>query len=253
MHLDVQDLRDFYYRSALGRAAQKVVREQLAALWPDVRGMTVAGFGFAAPVLRPFLRDARRVLALMPGPQGVMPWPRSGPNVAVLCEETLWPLPTGLVDRLVVLHGLEVSDHPEALLDECWRALGPGGRAVFMVPNRAGLWSRSDATPFGAGRPYSLRQLEALLRRRRFVPEHALSTLYQPPSTHRFWRRVGGMMETAGRHVPLLAAGGVLVVEATKQVAAPTRGAAVRDRPRRVPAALPAPAARVLAGRVETP
>jgi SAM-dependent methyltransferase len=139
MHLDVQDLRDFYYRSALGRAAQKVIREQLASLWPDARGMTVAGYGFAAPVLRPFLPVARRVVALMPGPQGVMPWPRSGPNVAVLCEETLWPLPTGFVDRLVVLHGLEVSDHPGPLLDECWRVLGPGGRAVFMVPNRAGL------------------------------------------------------------------------------------------------------------------
>ena len=29
MHQDVQDLRNFYYRSPLGRAAQKVIRERM--------------------------------------------------------------------------------------------------------------------------------------------------------------------------------------------------------------------------------
>jgi len=244
MHLDVNDLRDFYYRSALGRAAQRVVREQLRALWPDAKGQTVAGFGFAAPVLRPYLGEARRVIALMPGPQGVMPWPAQMPNVALLCEETLWPLSTGFVDRLAVLHGLECSENPDALVDECWRVLGPGGRAVFMVPNRAGLWSRTDATPFGYGRPYSMGQLEALLRRHRFVPERALSTLYQPPSVKPLWRRVGGMMEAAGRHIPILAAGGVLVVEAVKQSPARASGGlaeAVR-RPIRALEGRPVPA-----------
>ena len=40
--------------------------------------------------------------------------------------------------------------------------LAPGGRVVFIVPNRSGLWARRDVTPFGYGRPYSLGQLEAL-------------------------------------------------------------------------------------------
>ena len=223
MHLDVVDLRRFYYRSPLGRAAQKVIRDLLVELWPDVTGRTVVGFGFAVPLLRPFLADARRVVGLMPGPQGVMPWPAGMPNVSVLCEDTLWPLQTGQVDRLVMLHGLETSDHPAALLDEAWRVLGPGGRAVFIVPNRAGLWSRRDGTPFGFGRPYTLGQLEAQLKRHRFVVEHTLSTLYQPPSERALWRRWAGLLESAGRHLPIFAGGGVLIVEASKQVAAPTR------------------------------
>mgnify|MGYP000321356519 CR=1 FL=1 len=41
MHLDVQDLRNFYYRSALGRAAQKAVREQVLDIWPEAKGLTV--------------------------------------------------------------------------------------------------------------------------------------------------------------------------------------------------------------------
>lgn len=243
MHLDVQDLRNFYYRSPLGRAAQKVIRDALLTLWPETKGQTVAGFGFAAPLLRPYLERSRRVISMMPGPQGVMPWPAGMPNVSVLTEETLWPVPTGLVDRLVLLHGLETSEHPTALLEECWRVLGPGGRAVFIVPNRAGLWSRSDATPFGYGRPYSLGQLEAQLRKHRFVTERSLSTLYQPPSHRRIWRKPAGLLEALGRHLPVFAAGGVLVVEVSKQVVAPTRPGLPEliRRPLRVLDAVPTP------------
>ncbi|WP_139300503.1 class I SAM-dependent methyltransferase [Wenxinia saemankumensis] len=223
MHLDAVDLRAFYYRSALGRQAQRVIRDALVRRWPDVRGRTVAGFGFAVPLLRPFLPEARRVVGLMPGPQGVMHWPAGLPNVSVLCEETLWPLATGSVDRLVLLHGLETSDHPDALLAEAGRVLAPGGRAVFIVPNRAGLWSRSDATPFGYGRPYSTSQLEAQLRRNHFRAERTTSTLYQPPRDTRLWRRMAGVMESAGRHIPVFAAGGVLIAEASYSPHRPSR------------------------------
>jgi len=231
MHLDVIDLRNFYYRSALGRSAQRIIRDELVAWWPDVKGQTVAGFGFAVPLLRPFMDDARRLLGLMPGPQGVMPWPAGMPNVSVLCQEMLWPIETGSIDRLVVMHGLETSENPTALLEECWRALGPGGSAVFIVPNRAGIWSRSDNTPFGYGRPYSMGQLEAQLRKHRFVTERSRSALYVPPSDKRFWRKSAATLEKLGHQLPFFATGGVLMVEVTKQMAAPTRpglGEAVR-------------------------
>ena len=81
MHLDVQDLRNFYYRSPLGRAAQVSLRARLMEIWPEAKGQTVAGFGFAVPLLRPYLSDARRVIALMPGPQGVMPWPSNASSI----------------------------------------------------------------------------------------------------------------------------------------------------------------------------
>lgn len=223
MHLDVLDLRNFYYRTQLGRVAQRAIRDQVVAMWPPLAGQTVAGFGFAVPLLRPYLAEARRVVGLMPGPQGVMPWPAGMQNVSVLCEEHLWPLPTGLVDRLAIMHGLETSDDPSAVLAEAHRVLGLGGRALFIVPNRAGLWSRRDATPFGFGRPYSAGQLEAQLKHHGFTPERNLTVLHAPPSQAPFWLRSANLWERIGRRLPWLS-GGVLMVEASKQVYAPTRG-----------------------------
>jgi SAM-dependent methyltransferase len=228
MHLDVQDLKTFYYRTRLGRAAQRVIRDRVVAHWGDTKGHTVVGFGFAVPVLRPFLKSARRVIGLMPAPQGVMAWPAGLQNVSVLCEDALWPLPTGMVDRLVMLHGLETSENPSALLDEVTRVLGPGGRALVVVPNRAGLWARSDQTPFGYGRPYSLGQLEAQLKRHGFRAESHEVALFQPPSHRPFWLKTGAFCERVGHRLSNRYAGGVLIVDAVKE-GAPVSGTPVRD------------------------
>ena len=218
MHLDVVDLRNFYYRTGLGRAAQRAIRGRIIEYWPEAKGQTVAGFGFGVPLLRPFLNDARRVVGLMPSPQGVMHWPAGMKNVSVLCEETAWPLETGHVDKLVVMHGLETSDSPTAVLNECYRVLGPGGKALFIVPNRAGLWARGDGTPFGYGRPYSLSQLETTLRQHSLVPERHCAALFQPPSHKRFWLKTGRFWEGTGRRISPYFAGGVLIVEVSKRV-----------------------------------
>jgi len=225
MHHDIDDLRRFYYHRPLGRVVQRILRDRLTGRWDprSCTGMTIAGFGFAAPMLRPYLAVARRVTALMPGPQGVMPWPAGMENVSVLCEDTGWPISTGLVDRLVLMHGLETSESPGAVLDEAHRVLGPGGKALFVVPNRAGLWSRRDITPFGYGRPYSGAQLEAQLKRHGFTPERSLTVLHAPPSNTPFWLKTADFWERAGRRLPWLS-GGVLMVEASKQAYAPTRG-----------------------------
>ncbi len=221
MHLDVVDLNAFYYETHLGRVAQRALRARVREIWPDGRNQTVAGFGFAQPMLRPFLSAARRVISLMPGPQGVMRWPEGRANVSVLCQDAAWPLQTGFVDKLLVLHGLETSDSQNDLLDEIWRVLAPGGKVLFIVPNRSGLWSRRDITPFGHGRPYSLGQLETQIQRHRLCPEKHLAALYSPPSEKRFWLKVSPMLERAGRNVSSHVAGGVLLLEASKQDYAP--------------------------------
>lgn len=221
MHLDVLELRNFYYRTALGWAVRRELKARVTEIWPHLDGLTVAGFGFAVPLLRLYLGGARRVIALMPGQQGVMPWPPKAPNVSVLCEETLWPLEAERVDRLILLHGLETSDHTEAVLNECARVLTPGGKALFIVPNRGGMWARRDITPFGYGRPYSVGQLESLLKRHDLAPRHHSGALYMPPRGSKFWLKTAGFWEQLGRRIAGTVTGGVLIVEVEK-VTAPT-------------------------------
>ncbi|SFI21951.1 class I SAM-dependent methyltransferase [Albimonas pacifica] len=223
MHLDVIDLRRFYYRTPLGRATQRSLQEAIRALWPDVSGETVAGFGFAAPLLRPFLGEAARVICLMPAPQGVCRWPPEGPNAAVLTDETHWPLTAGQVDRLIVAHALETSERPGALLEEMHRVLAPEGKAIVIAPNRTGMWARSDATPFGHGRPYSASQLEAALRGHDFAPERTQAALYGPPSHRRYWLKTHRLWEGVGRRFDAQRLGGAVLVEATRRVYAMPR------------------------------
>ena len=223
MHLDVVDLRAFYYRTKLGRSAQRSLQEGLRELWPDTEGQVVAGFGFAAPFLRPFLHCSAKVMALMPGQQGVMHWPPGDANLATLVEETHWPIPAGFIDRLVVAHGLETCEQPDALLDEIWRVLAPGGHVTFIVPNRSGLWARSDATPFGQGRPYSLSQLETQLRKHRFQPERHVSALYGAPSHKPYWLKSARFWEGLGKRLDSRMVAGALLVDATKQIYATPR------------------------------
>lgn len=223
MRTDVQDLKAFYYKRALGRVVQRLLRDRLTALWPPAttQGMTVAGYGFAAPLLRPYLAPARRVSLLMPGGQGVTAWPNAAPNRSLSVEEDAWPLETGSVDRLVILHGLETAAQPTLLLSEAWRVLGPGGRLIVMVPNRAGLWAQSEATPFGIGRSYSRGQLESQARAAGFVVERTGAALYIPPSDRRFWLKSAEMWERTGTRIARLLIAGVVVAELGKQVAAP--------------------------------
>ncbi len=224
MHLDVVDLRAFYYRTKLGRVAQRVLQDAVLELWPDTTHETVAGFGFAAPLLRPFLAKSRRVISLMPAQQGVMAWPQGEVNRSVLVEEMHWPLEAGFVDRLIVAHGLETCERADALMAEIHRVLAPDGHVIFIVPNRAGLWARRDATPFGFGRPYSTGQVEALLRKHNFLPERHAAALYVPPSHKRFWLRTDRLWEGLGRRLDAQVLAGALLVEAHKQVYARPRG-----------------------------
>ena len=218
MHLDAAELKGFYHGTRLGRFAAVRLKAKVAEMWPDTRGLTVVGFGFASPALCACSASAARVLNFMPERQGVITWPQGGANTSVLTHESDWPLPTGIADRVLMLHGLETSGNPGAVLDECWRILAPEGKVLIIVPNRAGMWARRDGTPFGFGRPYTAGQLESHLGKRRFGVLRTETALFAPPSGRRFWINSASMWERIGRHAPLSFAGGVLLQEACKRV-----------------------------------
>jgi SAM-dependent methyltransferase len=216
MYSDVVDLRDFY-ETSLGQVATRMLRRRLRQIWPDVGGLRVVGLGYASPYLRPFLGEAERVAAFMPAAQGVLHWPKEGPNVTVLVDEAELPLQDASVDRILLVHALECSEQVRPLLAECWRALAGGGRLLVMVPNRRGIWARLDRTPFGAGHPYTPNQLSKLLRDAAFTPVESAAALFIPPTASRMVLSAAGAWESVGARWFTRFAG-VVLIEATKQI-----------------------------------
>lgn len=219
MPLDVVDLRTFY-AAPLGVAARRFLSRIVRARWENCSGMAVMGIGYASPYLSLFREEAVRTLAFMPAEQGVVNWPSTGPSASALVEATALPLPDSCIDRVLVVHALEVSEQPRELLAEVWRILTPGGRMILVAPNRAGLWSRVDTTPFGHGQPYSRGQLRDLMRETLFSPIHWSEALYCAPFARRLLLRLAPALERFGARFSLPGAG-VLVLEATKQLYRP--------------------------------
>src|SRR5258706_409773 len=126
-----------------------------------------------------------------------------------------------------------MSDDPEGLLREVWRVLAPSGRMMAVIPNRRGVWTRTDTTPFGHGRPYSRSQITQLLRQTWFTPTAWGEALFMPPVGGGWFLRSAMAWERIGAALSLPFAG-VHIVEATKQVyrAIPAH----RERTRLIPA-----------------
>ena len=219
MSLDVVDLRSFYDTPA-GEIARRLIGRIVRERFSNCAGYSILGVGYATPYLGVFREEAVRVLAFMPAQQGVVNWPSSGYSASALVEATEMPLPDSSIDRAILIHGLEITEHPRDLLAEIWRILTPGGRVLVVAPSRSGLWARLDRTPFGHGQPFSRSQLRDLMRETLFSPTHWAEALYVPPFRRRTLLRTGVVFERIGAFFGLPGAG-VLIVEATKQLYRP--------------------------------
>jgi len=216
LRMDVVDLRNFYAHP-LGTVARRFIGRGVRRLWTGSTGLRVLGVGYATPYLGLFREDAERCFAFMPAAQGVVKWPSARPTLVSLVDECELPLPDAAIDRILLVHALELSNDVAALLREIWRVLAAGGRILAVVPNRRGLWARMDTTPFGQGRPYSRSQLTHLLRETWFTPTAWGDALYVPPIDRRWFLRSASAWERTGATMSAPFAG-VHLVEATKQV-----------------------------------
>jgi SAM-dependent methyltransferase len=227
MRRDVLNLRAFY-AEPLGAAAREMVSRKVAEAWDGLHDLDVLGFGYATPFLEGLTDRARRAVAAMPAEQGVEPWPAGARNRAALVDETALPFPNALFDRILAAHALEESESALALLRELGRVLAPSGRLIVVVAARHGLWANAEGSPFGHGRPFSRRQLEALVREADLEPAGWTRALYAPPFG---WaaRFAEGFEQAGARLYPPLA--GLILMEACKLTAA-VRPIAVRQRVR---------------------
>ena len=218
MRLDAAAVATFY-GSPLGEAAQRMLARRVAAAWPDVTGLDVLGYGYAGPLLGGLTGGARRIVNAFPAAQGAVVWPDEGLSACVLTEDERLPFMDAVFDRAILVHALEEAQRPQHLLREVWRVMAPEGRLIVIAANRLSPWALSDATPFGQGRPYSRRQLSALLADALFEPVATARAVYTPPWNNRFFLKSAEALEAVGERLwpPL---GGLMLMEAVKRLEA---------------------------------
>ncbi|WP_374515772.1 class I SAM-dependent methyltransferase [Brevundimonas sp.] len=218
MRRSIEELRIFYGEPA-GALARRLLARRLEDAWGEAASCDVLGLGYATPWLDAFV-GARRVVAAMPGGQGVEPWPSVGKNRTLLVDDRRLPFPAGAFDRVLLVHALEEADDARALMLEAVRAMAPAGRIILIAAARGGLWARAESTPFGHGRPFTRRQLERLVRDVGLEPTAWSQTLYVPPWPPLLPLAEG--LEQVGKRV-LPGAAGVILLEATRQAYARIR------------------------------
>jgi len=230
MWMDAIDLREFY-ASPTGQVAQRILRKNLREMWPDVAGLDMLGIGYTTPYLGLFRPEAARTVAAMPARQGVLHWPPGEPGLTALVDEGQLPFPDLSMDRVLLVHSVECSEQLRYMLREAWRVMSDSGRLIIIAPNRRGLWSRMERSPFAHGQPYSPSQLSRLLRDNMFTPVQSRIALYMPPSRARLMLSAAPAWEQVG-HRLFPGFGGVVMVEAAKEIyAGQLQGKRVRTRP----------------------
>ncbi|MAS87992.1 MAG: hypothetical protein CMH30_08480 [Micavibrio sp.] len=222
MQINAYDIKEFY-QTKRGAFVQQALSAYIHKIWPDVKSNTIVGAGYAFPYLKSLADSTslERYFGFLPSSLGGFVWPEDSKNKAGVADFVHFPLVDECVDRCLMVHGLEFVEAPDLALQDVWRILRANGRLLIVVPNRAGFWAGSDATPFGHGHPYSFTQLRRVLKEQDFVIEQVHSGLYTPPYKSKLMLNMFGWLEKIGPFCPLFS--GVHIIEASKQVYAFTK------------------------------
>ena len=222
LNLNIKELQNFYNQSGLGLFCKKNINELIQdnkkfLIRKSHEREIIIGYGFPIPFIKKLVKKNSEYLCLMPKNQGALFWP-TNKNKTLLVEQTRWPLESEISDIVMISHGLENCENPHKLLEEAWRILLPEGHLLIIVPNRTGFWARSDLTPFGFGRPFSISQLSKILIEHKFSIINANASLLMPPTKRKFFLKSYHYLDKFFSRYTSKVLGGVLVILAKKQI-----------------------------------
>lgn len=207
-----------FYQTRLGRIARQLIIRKLEGIFdeahpPQGDPRIAAALGYPRPYLRFLDRNHGAAVGLQSVAPLTDPWPRKRPSRLALVDEAALPVLPSSLDTMLLVHALETSPDPVALLDECWRVLKSHARLVVVVPHRGAMWSGREITPFGYGQPYTINQIRSLLKTAGFDVGKVTQALAAPPSLSFLYPRFAPLIERLPN--PL---GGVLIVDARKMI-----------------------------------
>jgi SAM-dependent methyltransferase len=176
--------------------------------------------GYGLPLADDLLNQTQATITLgyldgMP----IVPWPAPTAHQACVVAPDSLPFGDAMFDRVVSQHAIEFLPDATIFLDENQRVLATQGQLIIIVPNRNGMWSWFEHTPFGEGHPLSRTQIRRLLHDAQLSPQRIETGLFVPPinfSGHAILRGCARTIENMGR-ILRFNIGGVVITEAQKQ------------------------------------
>lgn len=197
-----------FYTTMIGERTRLLLGRSLASIKSSrvFGNCLLIGYGLPYADLLP----ERTFMARPAHPQTVRRPPHATISRDCLIDTSRLPIGDFSMNTIIMIHGLEFAASAPELLRASWKALEDSGRLIIIVPNRSGLWTRSDRTPLGYGTPFSNHQIRQLLEHNLFTIERTLSALWMPPFLLQWFS--GRFLEELGRFLPSSCAGAHLLV-----------------------------------------
>lgn len=210
-----------FYKTPLGQKLVQVLIQKFTKIWPVPKNEQIVGLGYCSPILDYYYQQESSndyVMATIPE-MGVSYWPYAEVNNrTILVAEDELPIKSESVNRLMMMHCLEFCHNIDYVLQEAYRVLVPGGRAILVIPHRLSMWSRFEHTPFGFGHPFHIRHIKRIIRRTHFVPTHTETALLFPPINSQLFLKTALTIEKIGAALLSNFGGGVVIIEVEKQL-----------------------------------
>ncbi len=140
----------------------------------------------------------------------------------IQADHSQLPIESDSIDTVLMMHVLELSQHPQAILEEVHRILKPGGNMIICCFNRWSVWNlmhrlgRKKVFP-KAGHCYSLSAIKKQLRTLDCEINVQQTVCFRPPFRKQAAMKQWLFLETLGQML-MPYCGAVVIVMATKKV-----------------------------------
>jgi SAM-dependent methyltransferase len=181
MKIALEKIRKFY-KSSLGEYVLSCLKPYISSFLPlSLRHKSILGIGFAENFIDTSLSQKNILIHCFPNffYNGLGGCETAENNV--FFHEHALPFLNQSVDYAILIHSCEFFSNSDCFFEELWRILSPEALTLIIVPNRQGVWSWFDSTPFGYGHPYTMSQLKDFLAQKGFLIYDENSALFYPP------------------------------------------------------------------------
>jgi SAM-dependent methyltransferase len=200
MTCNVKKLTDFY-KTPLGEVVQVYVNDIIKKFIPETtKNQFILGLGYVIPYLTKNLIQKNTILSFTLDKMGGITWPNTECSQTAIVHCHNLPIANKVVDRLLIVHGLECCENREKLLKEINRIIAPDGEILIVFPNKAGIWSHTSGTPFAYGEHYTMSQLNTILSKNGFTITSEERFLYFPPTQSLYTQAFFAPVEMMGSY-----------------------------------------------------